>query len=384
MAQKLAHIPEKTRVAVFSTSYPRPSCPFAGHFVISDLRDSLSPQEEAYLYGAPSEATSSNGGVTAYQSPEPSKLSQLLFQDVAILSHLAKRPWLFPLIPLWIAQSLKQAKRDGPFDKAIIHWYLPFAPAILKNPELYLKDNSKIEIVFHGSDVRLLSQLPRLVSRRLLAPLIQSLTRSTQENLPNSFPIQQIHLRFVSAELRALMAELCELPSILDCEVRSATLEFSEIIFQEEASDESPLTTPYFLIVSRLVTTKGLIDFAQQAHASSLPLVIIGEGPLRKTLEGLLPQALFLGALPRPQCLNWIANADRLISTSRFEGASTVIREAQHYQTKILAMRSGDLSTASCTQSEKQSLSLQIFDDYEPLLAALEKRSGELISAGSI
>src|SRR5690606_26756791 len=71
--------------------------------------------------------------------------------------------------------------------------------------------------------------------------------------------------------------------------------------------------------------------------------VVIGEGPLRTSLEQRFPHAQFLGELPRSSTLSWICAASALVAASTNEGAPTVIREARSLGTPVWTAEAGDV-----------------------------------------
>ena len=87
--------------------------------------------------------------------------------------------------------------------------------------------------------------------------------------------------------------------------------------------------------VARLVPGKRVervIDhMARRRHPPSR-LVVVGDGPLRASLESralrLGVDARFVGRTARPVALAWIAAADEVLHASLAEGLSTVEREA--------------------------------------------------------
>jgi glycosyltransferase involved in cell wall biosynthesis len=70
---------------------------------------------------------------------------------------------------------------------------------------------------------------------------------------------------------------------------------------------------------------------------------VVGDGPLSDALRARYPNVTFLGCLPRPEALAWIAADDRLVSASLLEGAPTAVREALALGVSVIAAPVGDL-----------------------------------------
>ena len=122
------------------------------------------------------------------------------------------------------------------------------------------------------------------------------------------------------------------------------------------AAEERPL----ILHVARLVEVKGtrylLRAFATVARRhDQMRLVIIGDGPLRKSLQalaaslGMQERVEFLGALPHAQVLAWMRKAVMLAlpgirtATGREEGLGMVLLEAAATGVPIIGSRVGGI-----------------------------------------
>jgi len=98
------------------------------------------------------------------------------------------------------------------------------------------------------------------------------------------------------------------------------------------------------LIVGRLIPEKR-VEVALRA-AELVPhgrIVVIGSGPELESLRAQFPDVDFLGQLPRLEVLLWMRAADVVLSTSRHEGAPTVVREARALGVPVVACEAGDL-----------------------------------------
>jgi glycogen synthase len=117
------------------------------------------------------------------------------------------------------------------------------------------------------------------------------------------------------------------------------------------ASGSRPLEGPYLLFSGKLEINKGadlLVRVARDA-ASRLPLVIVGDGQLRSTIEadaraaGL--EVRVTGWLRREDALRWVGHAAALVFPSRGpESLSRVLLEAAALGVPIAAMDTGGTS----------------------------------------
>jgi colanic acid/amylovoran biosynthesis glycosyltransferase len=120
---------------------------------------------------------------------------------------------------------------------------------------------------------------------------------------------------------------------------------------------------PAILHVARLVEVKGtrhlLRAFASLARRyGGVRLVIIGDGPLRRSLQALATtlqvrdRVRFLGALPHEQVLAWMRKAAMLVlpgvrtATGRTEGLGLVLLEAAATGVAVIGSRVGGIPEA--------------------------------------
>jgi len=184
---------------------------------------------------------------------------------------------------------------------------------------------SQLEVVSHGSDVRLIVAMPaalrggivraiaaradvwRFVSSELLTTLVGSLDDDLAAQVRGIAVIRAPSLRMldVSARARALRAKL----GVFD------------------------------VSVGRLIASKRVERAIDHAARKRALLVVIGEGPERRALERHAKRASahvrFVGDLPRDETLAYVAAADTLVFASEAEGSSTVVREAQASGTPV-------------------------------------------------
>jgi glycosyltransferase involved in cell wall biosynthesis len=223
----------------------------------------------------------------------------------------------------FVFTAARHLSERGPFDRVITHWLVPSAWPIA------LVSEAPLEVVCHGSDVRLLERLPRLAARRIVAGLLQRGAR----------------FRFVSSDLRERLAKATYPEVGIVSRVEPSPIDLSRAPSRQTARERLQIEpdTLLALVVGRLVPAKRA-DVALAA-ATLLPaeVVVIGDGPERSPLERRFPSAHFVGQVPRDEALAWMAAADVLVTASRHEGASTVIREARALGVPVVTAPAGDV-----------------------------------------
>ncbi|HEY3495146.1 MAG TPA: glycosyltransferase family 4 protein, partial [Polyangiaceae bacterium] len=313
--------PSRQRIAVVTTSYPTHPDDPSGHFVHAEV-DALRAEghEVAVLAPVPEHGRGRDmpgvrwlAGGTAFGAP--GALPRLLARPLRAGPGAARFVW----------EARRALERLAP-DRIVAHFLLPCAWPIAV-PRSGVR---ALEAVAHGSDVRLVSRLPR----RLRAAIAKSLAGAD--------------VRCVSEELRQELAaalggalSIRVAPSPLVLPIRASRAE-------ARAALGVPASERLIVIVGRLVRQKR-IDAALRA-ARTIPdakALVIGDGPERRALELAFPEATFVGHEPRSRALTWIAAADLLLSASRQEGAPSVVREARALGTPVLAVAAGDLEAWS-------------------------------------
>ncbi|HSC86976.1 MAG TPA: glycosyltransferase [Polyangiaceae bacterium] len=317
-------------VLVITTSFPRFTGDAAGHFVEAEVRAALRSGEAVRVLagGRPSGKP--------LQRPHPVQWlgADSLFQSPGAWPRLRERPWRVLSLSLALAR-VQRALARAEEEHVIVHWLVPFGLNVLLSRRLR-SGRARCTLIAHGSDVRLLLRLPPLLTTRLLAAWARSGAR----------------LRLVSGELRD---ELASLPG-LDAQTRR-WLAASSI---EPAAIEVEARTPANQLRARLglsptercVVVLGRLiegkrpEVALRAAAliPNATTLVIGDGPERARLEGEFPEARFLGELPRPEALDWLAAADLLLAASLTEGSPTAVREARALDVPVVCRRVGDLA----------------------------------------
>lgn len=114
------------------------------------------------------------------------------------------------------------------------------------------------------------------------------------------------------------------------------------------SADPVPLEGPYAVFVGKLAPNKGVMKLVAAIERADLrwPLVVVGDGPERGTLERQFRfrgrDVRFTGWLPRAEALRWLGHASVLVFPSHGpESLSRVLLEACVLGVPIAAMETG-------------------------------------------
>ncbi|MHB8468979.1 MAG: glycosyltransferase [Gaiellaceae bacterium] len=269
------------KVVVLTTSYPRGPDDPAGRFV-ADAVAAVRARDLAVEVVSP--ASFGHFGI-AYGH--------------GIAGNLRARPWLVPLVPLFLwsfRRAAARAVRDA--DLVHAHWLAAGAvAATLRRPYV---------VQVWGTDVALAQRAPWL-ARPLLRRARLVLAAS----------------EFLAEQARALGAR----------EVRVVP---SGVAIPERVRE--PDEPPHVLYAGRLSEEKGILEFL--AATEGLPRVVVGDGPLRSRV----PEAV--GFVPPAQLGRWYERAAVVCVPSRREGYGMVAREAMAYGRPVVASAVGGLVDA--------------------------------------
>ncbi len=269
------------KVVVLTTSYPRHPGDVAGVFV----QDAVEHLRAA-------------GVEVSVVSPASFRHYGIAYGD-GIVNNLLARKWRVLLLPLFVA-SFARAARAASRDADVVHaHWLPSGIA-------GLAARRPLVLQLWGSDVELAKRL-----RWLFRPVL----RRARAVVCGSSAL--------AADARALGArEVHVIPS--GVEVPSRVAPSSE--------------PPHILFVGRLSEEKGVRELA--VAAAGLPLVVVGDGPLRS----LLPQAV--GFVPHDELGRYYEQAAIVVVPSRREGYGIVAREGMAYGRAVVATAVGGLPDA--------------------------------------
>lgn len=226
----------------------------------------------------------------------------------------------------------KQIDIVGRVDRVIGHWMIPSGvPLLLDHP-------APLEVVAHGADVRLLCALPGPVRNAIVTALLDRATR----------------FRFVASSLRQALGKT--LPVLVEerltraSYVEPAAFELPDVTTRanEIRASNHGETGGFVLAVGRFIELKRFDLALASAASAKVPMVLVGDGPLRGHLERVAREmhvrATFTGLLSRVETLAWIAASRALVHTSGTEAAPTVVREARALGIPVIATASGDVA----------------------------------------
>jgi colanic acid/amylovoran biosynthesis glycosyltransferase len=268
------------KVVVLTTSYPRYPGDAAGRFVADAVEHIRARGVEVEVV---SPASFRHFGV-AYGGGVSSNL---------------RRPWRLLLLPAFLAsfaRAARRASRDA--DLIHAHWWPAGAVARLSRRPYVVQ--------LWGTDVELVRRVAPLrpVARRVLASA-----------------------RLVICASRALAEEARRLGA------RRVRVIPSGVEVPDEVEPEDD--PPHVLFAGRLSHEKGVLDLL--AAANGLPLVIVGDGPLRTRV----PQAL--GFLAHDELGRRYGRAAVVACPSRREGFGVVAAEAMAHGRPVVASAVGGL-----------------------------------------
>jgi glycosyltransferase involved in cell wall biosynthesis len=263
------------RVVVLTTSYPRHGDDPAGRFVADAVE---------HVRGA--------GVGVEVVSPGVYRDYGLASGD-GVVHELRRRPWAAPGMLASMLHATRRAARAA--DLVHAHW-LPCGAIAARSGRPFV-------VTLHGTDVELARRFPRFA---------RTVLRSARRVVCVS--------RSLARDAIALGApEPVVIPNGIEIPVRPG----------EEAEP------PEVLFAGRLSAEKGVLDLL--AASNGLPLVIAGNGPLRRRM----PQAL--GFVPRSELERLFARAAVVVCPSRREGFGVVCAEAMAYGKPVVASRVGGL-----------------------------------------
>ncbi len=306
------------RVAVVSTSYPRDPDDAAGHFVRSEVRELVRAGHEVHVL-APGRGTASSDGAHLHWLADHGA-----FGWPGAIARLAQHPTRALGACAFTVRAASTLRALAPFARVQAHFLVPCGWPIA------LFGNAPLELVGHGSDVRLFCRLPSVLRARIAQSWLE----------------REACVRVTSRQLAERLAEACPALSAR-IEVRPSPIDVDGVPARAEARRTLGLSSDGTLavVVSRLVPGKR-VDLALRALAllDTLSVLVVGDGPELGSLRAEFPAVRFVGRVPRPEALRYIAAANVLVSASANEGAPSVVREARALGVPVVAVAAGDLA----------------------------------------
>ncbi len=266
------------KVCVLTTSYPRSEEDVAGRFVAEAV-----------------ERTKAAGVEVQVVSPARFRHFGIAYGG-GIVNNLRGEPWRAALLPVFMAaysRAARSAARDA--DLVHAHW-LPSGVAAMATQKPYV-------LQLWGTDVELARKLPKLAGPVVARARLVICASSA--------------LAGAARELGA--REVRVIPSGVD-------------IPAEDGVEARP---PHVLYVGRLSPEKGILELV--AAADGIPLVVVGDGPLRNKV----PDAL--GFVPNAELGPYYRSAAVVAVPSRREGYGVVCAEAMAHGKPVVASAVGGL-----------------------------------------
>lgn len=246
------------------------------------------------------------------------------------------RRWYGHFFRAAIGPAFRQAMAEFRPDLVFAPWAYPDGWAAVR---LGRKAGLPVVLQCHGSDVLLLDQHPsrkrRTAEAVTAADGVVAVSRDIADHL--------IRLGVRPDRVRVIIdgVDLAVFRPGLKADARRAV----------GLSDDGP---PVLLFIGNLVGVKAidvLIDACGVLHRENVPVrvVIVGNGPLRATLErqaaglGLADRVRFTGPLPQHTLPDWYRAADLFVLPSHSEGVPNVLLEASACGTPWVASRVGGI-----------------------------------------
>jgi glycosyltransferase involved in cell wall biosynthesis len=244
-----------------------------------------------------------------------------------VLARLKERRRRVFGIVRFVISARRELERCADAERVVAHFVVPCAWPIASH-----RPRPPLEVVAHGSDVRLIERLPRLVRRWIAKSLVGSDVRCVSNELRDRLERALAPLPGVRWHIAPPPLELATAPS------RAAA----------RAALGVDIGARLFVVVARLVSSKRVEVALRSARLVPEALVVVvGDGPDRARLERSFPSVHFVGRVARTNALSWIAAADVLLSASLLEGAPSAVREARALGTSVVALAAGDLGAWS-------------------------------------
>lgn len=317
---------QRERIVVITSSYPAYAGDPSGHFVQAEVHELRAAGHEVIVVAA---RPVTQGRRSDAQGEDGVRWIAAggAFGWPGVTARLRERPLRAAGVARFVYGAVRELDAIGNVDRVVAHFLLPAAFPVLTWSRLRAR---RVELVAHGSDARLFARMPAFVRRRIA----RSLKRRNATLRCTSQELARLLTRALGAPFHGAIRVDPSPISVAGTPDRARSRELLGI----------PPSTTLILIVARLIATKR-IHVALRA-AALLPdahVIVIGDGPLRSTLQSSFPAVTFAGQLSRDRTLTHIAAADALLSASVLEGSPTVLREARLLHTPIVALRAGDL-----------------------------------------
>jgi glycosyltransferase involved in cell wall biosynthesis len=297
------------KVAVLTTSYPRDESDVAGVF----LRDAV---EDLRARGVEVEVVS------------PASFPHFgIAYGAGVVGNLRRSPPKALLLPAFLASYTRAARRAAAgADLVHAHWLPSGLPARATGKPFLL--------TMHGTDAELARRAPAL---------FRPVVRPARMVLCVSEALTETARQLGAREVRVVPVGVT---------VPEMTVE--------------PDDPPHILFVGRLSEEKGVLELMEAA--CDLPLVVVGDGPLRNRVPGAR------GFVPPAELSGYLDRAAVVVCPSRREGYGVAARQAMAHGRPVVATAVGGLTEAVV---DGETGLLVAAGDVPALRAALERLLGD-------
>lgn len=297
------------RIAVVTTSYPSAPGDPSGAFVREEVRQLARRAVVHVLCPAPAIASREDGVIVHALDAGDT------FGWPGAIARLRERPTR-ALGATRFGLAVRRRLALMRPDRVRAHWLLPsgWLCADLGLP---------LEVVCHGSDLRLLARLPRTARMALVRRLVGA------------------RLELVDAGQRTLLRDALP-PRLATALLHGHRVAPSPLPPLRPSAPPPGLPETYAAVVGRLLPGKRIPLAIAACRRADLHCVVVGDGPVRLPPA---PKLHLLGRRSHPETLAIIAGARLLLHTSADEGAPTVVREARRLGIPVVACPAGDLVT---------------------------------------
>jgi teichuronic acid biosynthesis glycosyltransferase TuaC len=311
------------RIAVLSTCYPREPGDASGHFVQSEVERLVRAGHDVHVF-APGRGKSADDGAEQHWLGDHGA-----FGWPGALPRLREKPRRALGVCEFAARAVHALRASAPFTRLEAHFLVPSGWPIA-TLSIGPSARTRLELVGHGSDVRLFCRLPKQLRKHI--------TRSWLE--------RRATLRVTSQELAGLLSDAN--PELIPrLHVAPSPIDVRGVPDRETARARLGLrhSEKVAVLVSRLIPGKRVALALEALRVlDGLSVVVVGDGPELAALSARFPNVRFTGRVSRSDALAYIAAADALVSASAEEGAPTVVREARQLGVPVVAVAAGDLA----------------------------------------
>jgi len=220
------------------------------------------------------------------------------------------------------ARALAEARRLRP-DVVYAHF---LAPAGALAALASIASGARLVLTAHGQDVRNVGTVRG----------VRAVTRLAVRRASRVIAVSDFLLR----ELLAKLPELAGRVEVIDCGVDLERFRGREAVpLREQLGWEGE--GPFFLCVGTLDARKNVLRLAEAFELLGRgSLAFVGDGPLRRRLEGRLRVRL-AGRVPHAEVADWISACDVLCQPSMIEPFGQAILEALASERPVVATRIG-------------------------------------------